>query len=389
MFNKNKNEKSKKRFKKEDDCELVDPAIIEELYPSYPMGRASIPMTEKELKERKKEAKKELRAERTLNSLLAFAVTAGFTIGVWCVGSLINWGVVAAAEKKLRKEMIGYKAEVVETIEDKVSELSDFDLASVELLKGEDKYFCKVFGKTGLKDIMGLKENNYVNILFDIPEVDANNILNAIENAENTKRMGAYNSPEHVMQLDNVSYICWAEKNRLKKTGETFKKLYGAIDSAVKNAYGYEVEKVAEASSFNNSISSAYRYTKPETLSEVIYKHFNITYNITDFINSGLLTTGISKVVRDEEKNESYFFVDSLQVVNNAKQGATSDKLKIDSCRAMVVVEGANLSQEEVYAKFLSGQHKNFVELVRERLGSKVGVLNGKIQEDVEEIELT
>lgn len=60
----------------------------------------------------------------------------------------------------------------------------------------------------------------------------------------------------------------------------------------------------------------------------------------------------------------------------------------VESCRAMVEVEGTGLTQEEVYAKFIKGEHSSFTEIVREKVGEKVGVVNNELQTDVDEIEL-
>ena len=93
------------------------------------------------------------------------------------------------------------------------------------------------------------------------------------------------------------------------------------------------------------------------------------------------MTTGISQVVVDESQGVSYFLIDTLQV--RGKDG----EAVLESCRAKVDVQGTDLTQEEVYAKFIKGEYSNFTEIVREKVGSKTNVVNNQLQDNVDEIE--
>ncbi len=305
----------------------------------------------------------------------------------YLAGTAINIRAVKGAVANMERATKEAKAELVQTIEHKVDEVSNFDVNSFELFKAESKYICKAFGVTSAEEIVGIKKNNYLNLLFEISKQDAKDILGKVKKVDETKKVASYDSPEHSLKHDNINYSHWGEEKKVKKLSSALVEVYNAIDSAVQNAYGYEIEKVAETSQFNNKIASSYRYSKPENLTDA--KMFGLFSKIdTRFINGGLVTTGITSVLKDQEKNESYFYIDTIQVLNTAAQGEDGS-LKLASCRARVAVEGANLSQEEVYAKFINGEHKSFVEIVREKIGPKTGIYKGQVCQDVEEIELS
>lgn len=98
-----------------------------------------------------------------------------------------------------------------------------------------------------------------------------------------------------------------------------------------------------------NAISSEYRYTKPELMSDV-----NGLYSNTEFVNFGLVLTGISDVYADEEKDCSFFYVDTLQRINNSNY---------KQCKAIVKVKGADLTPQEVYQAFIEGDILSFQEI--------------------------
>ncbi len=299
----------------------------------------------------------------------------------------INALVVNNTEEKLQAELAESKNAIVQSMVAGVEDISNFDLASVELSREDNDYIMKAFGSTSVEEIIGVKQNQFVSLLFNIQEKDAQKILDAVKTLDETERRPNYDTPEHTAIMDDANGWKFTENSRIKKTGSACKQVYNAINDAVKNAYSSQVEPISEASQMNNSIASSYRFVRPEVVSDTNVGGL-FTHGSTTFINSGIMTTNISGVVKDEEKNESYFFIDTVQGYNKGQPGSETQKIVLDSCRAMVVVEGTDLSAEEIYAKFISGEHKRFVEVVRERAGEKTGVVNGKLTNDVEEIEL-
>lgn len=275
--------------------------------------------------------------------------------------------------EKIEADLNAQRAQLVQTIE-RSCDLTNFELSSVELSGLGDDYLLKVFGSTSVDDV--IDNSQYKNVYYMLGQTEAKNILNALESLKDAKGLNDFNSPEHSMVIvgaDGEREHTESSKG-LAKTASACSEVYSALENAVNNAYSHYIEDVAQAHQMNGSISAAY--------STVNTGEGGLEQKNSPFVSQqGIMTTSISGVVRDEEKNESYFFIDTLQ-------GRTEgDKKILDSCRAMVTVEGANLSQAEVYAKFISGDYKKFSEVIREKCGEKVGVANGELQNNVEEIE--
>ncbi len=290
--------------------------------------------------------------------------------------SLIVEGNLNRATEELNNNRI----ELGQTIANKAG-LSNFDIASVELAQGGNDYILKAFGSTSAEQIAGLKKNDYLNIFFNISESQARGILDAVNKADQAERIESYNTPEHIIGFGETKSWSFHENGKVNSTKEVLTEVYKQLNNAVNNAYSCEIETVSEASAMNNSISREYRYTRPEVIEDTngngLFTHGNTT-----FVNSGVVTTGISQVVKDETRGVSYFFIDTLQ-------GRTvDDDVAIESCRAMVIVDGTDLTQEEVYAKFIRGEYLSFTEILREKVGSKTGIVGNQLHDNVDEIEL-
>ncbi len=312
----------------------------------------------------------------TLCSVLG---AAGVTL-LGLVGHVINWAVIDSNLNNANNDISNKRLELGQTVANKAN-LSNFDIASMELAQGENDYILKAFGSTSVEQVAGLKENNYLNVFFNISEIQARNILNAVNSAEQTERAGSYNSPEHDIGIGDLNIWNYSESGRINTTKEAMVEVYNQLNNAVNNAYACEIENIAEASTMNNSISREYRYTRPEVVGDAdMYGLFS--HGSTTFINSGAVTTSISQVVKDETRGVSYFLVDTLQ------GRAVDGNIILESCRARIEVEGTDLTQEEVYAKFIRGEHSSFTEIVREKVGSKTGVVNNQLKDNVDEIEL-
>ena len=300
-------------------------------------------------------------------------------VGGVCVGFLglishfVNFGVVASNLNKAQQ-----RNNLSSTIAEK-SGISNFNIASFELAKNNSDYIMKAFGNTSVEKIVGLKENNYMNIYFNISNTQAEKILDAIEKANQTKVVKQSNSIDNINAIRDVNDWNYSESNSIKKATEACSEVYNLLNEAVKNAYSCSSENISEASAMNNSISREYRYSRPEILSDVNVSGLFVSGGTT-FINSGVVMTGISQVVKDVDNNFSYFLIDTLQ--GREKNG----RIVLESCRARVEVEGTNLTQEEVYAKFINGEHSSFTEIVREKSDNKAGVVNNQIQEDVDDV---
>ena len=302
-------------------------------------------------------------------------------LGVVLVGLLshfVNVPIVCSNFAKAQELLEEQRIDLGSTIAEKAG-ISNFNVASLELAKNNNDYIMKAFGSTSVEKIIGLKENNYLNIYFNISNTQAQKILDAIEKANQTKLLEQRNSIDNINAIRDVNEWNYSESNSIKKATEACSEVYNLLNEAVQNAYSCSSENISESSAMNNSISREYRYARPEVLSDVNISGLFVSGGTT-FINSGVVTTGISQVVKDIDNNVSYFLIDTLQ-------GRDEDgKIVLESCRARVEVKGTNLTQEEVYAKFINGEHSSFTEIVREKSDNKAGVVNNQIQEDVDDV---
>lgn len=146
-------------------------------------------------------------------------------------------------------------------------------------------------------------------------------------------------------------------RKSLKEFRSASIELYEALNGAVERSYGYRVENVFEASAMNNRISNSYRVVKPEILTDVDGR-----FVYSEFVKSGIITSGVSMVYEDDERNVSFFYIDTIQAMSDE-----NGNLVWVPCKARVEVEGVNLLTEDVYASFIKGEHLSFTELSEDR----------------------
>ena len=181
---------------------------------------------------------------------------------------------------------------------------------------------------------------------------DANLIL------EKTRKVNNCEINASFMTKNNVSdKIVLASDRPFNEYKDAIRELYNALNYAVARSYGVSVQKVFEASAMNNRVSSSYRLVKPEIIPDV-----DGLYIDTDFINAGIITSGISTVYSDEEQDISFFYIDTIQAVVSE-----TGRVEWKPCKARVTVDGANLPVNDVYAKFIKGEHTSFTELGEDR----------------------
>ena len=260
--------------------------------------------------------------------------------------------------------------------------MDNFNVATLNISRDNSKYLIKLFGSSNVEELKGMRENQYFNIIFNISEENAIKIINLAKNFYSLSGNEDINSDRLYLNSQNFSGVLLHKKDRerLSNINDTIIELYQSFNNAVSNAYSKNVEKVSEASSMNNSISEAYRYTRPEVISDVNISGLFVSGSTT-FINCGIMTTNISQVVKDNERDVSYFLIDTLQGREN------NGKMIIEKCQSRVEVKGTDLTQEEVYANFIAGEYSNFIEVFRDTF-SKTYIMNNELVDDVENIEL-
>lgn len=312
----------------------------------------------------------------TLTSLVALGLL-GIPVGAFA--HFVNGGIINKNLQNAENDIVEARDHLGTTIAS-ATDLSNFDIASVEVGTDLNKYILKAFGSISAEQITGIKENQYVNIMFNITQNEAENILKLANKLDETDLIVDRDTTEHNVEIEVENSMRFSESSRIAKAKDACMKLYSALETAVVNSYSHMIEEISESSSMNNSISNAYRYSRPEFIGDTNVSGL-FANGSTTFINSGVMTTSISQVVRDSDRGVSYFLIDTLQGREN------NGDIILESCRARVEVEGTDISQEEVYAKFIKGEHTKFVEIVREKVGEKTGIIDNELHTDVEEIE--
>lgn len=320
------------------------------------------------------ETKEKINNALAITGITAFAVGfAGFLVHV-PISVLVNEGQMDKADGELNAQT----QQLNNTIAGKVN-LHGFELASVELSHPEDRYTLKVFGSASVDDFTGMRQKQYINTYFQISLPDAYRIMDAVRKLETAPKGYKNTTGEQVIGVnrEDVNDFLPVEGHRALKTKDIASEVYDAISTAVTNAYSYKMEEIALAHQFNKTLSDELGYTKSEVLSDVSGRWVS-----TSFVYAGVVTTGVSQVIKSEEKGVSYFYVDTLQ--GRAQDG----KIIMESCRARVEIKGINLSQEEVYAKFILGEYDTFYETERELIGfEKVSTVDNKLVTADEELE--
>lgn len=280
------------------------------------------------------------------------------TIALLGTGLIINTVRVDTLEQEQIAKLKAKESSFNENIKLKTG-LVNFEGENVTIKydKNEDKYEMNVFGSLE-KEERGVILKDCANVNFEISKEDTLAILKAIETKNHKERF--YRTSKYSSEFGTISdtYTTKGYTLSINKSKEMFNpvyEIYNALENAVINAYNHNVEVMCESSSMLNAVSNAYRYVRPEVLTEV-KGSIPFGYIESEFVNCGLMVNGVSSVQHDEENNISYFYVDTLQ---------TTDGKNYEQKKAVVSVEGANLTSEEVYYKFITGQTYQFEEVVK------------------------
>lgn len=301
----------------------------------------------------KKEFKKVYKKTNENKEEVLDFISERFTFGIMnlVVGSIIFIPLSCAINKYDKIDKHNERTiELTEKLEGEISSqvgLDNFDLASVNVVMQNDNYLLTAFGSVKVNYNGGIQPD-LKNVIFKIDEEQAKSILEQLAKLDNTKYSSKYG--EFILNVDiDQSNI---KKKEIAAHTELVETLYGLLSNAIVNNYGYTVNHISDSGSLKREVSNAYRITRPETVTSVSGFLVDSTFH-----NAGIVTTGISSVYEDDERNVSFFYVDTIQAFPKG------DDVYWKSCKARVEVEGVGLTPEEVYAKFIAGEHSNFVEL--------------------------
>ena len=296
---------------------------------------------------------------------MGIVVLAGIVSGVACV---VTGGVNEA-------KAIDYIAQSHEVVDEKADQFAntvakkagaDITPISANLLKPNDNYVLRVFGVERVSQYEGDVENNYVNVHFDLKEEDANKIIKAFDELNQSENVSKANLGIDTLQLDyngvKTFDVTKKTKNKLEAqiNDNAVTRVYDALTNAVKNAYNQTKESITNADAVDIQLYQENNYSIPTKTTD-IYVRTRFTKISSRKNETIIVPINISEVKKDADRNVSYFYIDSL-IYNNKN---------LEYQKARVEVEGVDLTQAQVYAKFIkSGQDVKFVQLAQQNFSN-------------------
>ena len=296
---------------------------------------------------------------------MGIVVLAGIVSGVACV---VTGGVNEA-------KAIDYIAQSHEVVDEKADQFAntvakkagaDITPISANLLKPNDNYVLRVFGVERVSQYEGDVENNYVNVHFDLKEEDANKIIKAFDELNQSENVSKANLGIDTLQLDyngvKTFDVTKKTKNKLEAqiNDNAVTRVYDALTNAVKNAYNQTKESITNADAVDIQLYQENNYSIPTKTTD-IYVRTRFTKISSRKNETIIVPINISEVNKDADRNVSYFYIDSL-IYNNKN---------LEYQKARVEVEGVDLTQAQVYAKFIkSGQDVKFVQLAQQNISN-------------------
>ena len=296
---------------------------------------------------------------------MGIVVLAGIVSGVACV---VTGGVNEA-------KAIDYIAQSHEVVNEKADQFAntvakkagaDITPISANLLKPNDNYVLRVFGVERVSQYEGDVENNYVNVHFDLKEEDANKIIKAFDELNQSENVSKANLGIDTLQLDyngvKTFDVTKKTKNKLEAqiNDNAVTRVYDALTNAVKNAYNQTKESITNADAVDIQLYQENNYSIPTKTTD-LYVRTRFTKISSRKNETIIVPINISEVKKDADRNVSYFYIDSL-IYNNKN---------LEYQKARVEVEGVDLTQAQVYAKFIkSGQDVKFVQLAQQNFSN-------------------
>lgn len=298
-------------------------------------------------------------------NFLSVVLLAGMVSGITCV---VTGGVNEA-------KAIDYIAQSHEVVNEKADQFAntvakkagaDITPISANLLKPNDNYVLRVFGVERVSQYEGDVENNYVNVHFDLKEEDANKIIKAFDELNQSENVSKANLGIDTLQLDyngvKTFDVTKKTKNKLEAqiNDNAVTRVYDALTNAVKNAYNQTKESITNADAVDIQLYQENNYSIPTKTTD-IYVRTRFTKISSRKNETIIVPINISEVKKDADRNVSYFYIDSL-IYNNKN---------LEYQKARVEVEGVDLTQAQVYAKFIkSGQDVKFVQLAQQNFSN-------------------
>lgn len=239
-------------------------------------------------------------------------------------------------------------------IEEK-SGCEEFVSSNFKLIHGNDNNILSVFGTKNDTNNKGQSIKEFVEISFEIDEENANCIKEKIVDKDNCNsytydiisKLGTSSAINTEKEYNTFS------REALKKSYELSKEVYDSLNNAIKKAFSCVYRKISEENSMLHSTYEAYKTANTEAFTIPRLDEFGQATG--RFQKPSILTTDISIVSRDEEKNCSYFYIDIV-----IKTPTRFEGYKYLQNRVKIQVEGTNMNDQEVYNSFINGNYKKF-----------------------------
>ena len=303
--------------------------------------------------------------ESGIGIIAGIVTIAGIFSGFTCV---VTGGVNAVKANDYiaqSHEVVDEKADqFANTVANKAG--ADITPISANLLKPNDNYVLRVFGVERVSQYEGDVENNYVNVHFDLKKEDANKIIKAFDELNQSENVSKANLGIDTLQLDYNGVkkfdVTKKTKNKLEAqiNDNAVTRVYDALTNAVKNAYNQTKESITNADAVDIQLYQENNYSIPTKTTD-LYVRTRFTKISSRKNETIIVPINISEVNKDADRNVSYFYIDSL-IYNNKN---------LEYQKARVEVEGVDLTQAQVYAKFIkSGQDVKFIQLAQQNISN-------------------
>lgn len=236
-------------------------------------------------------------------------------------------------------------------------DLNNFDVDSGKVYLDNGNYVVEFLGTSDVEVEKNINEKEILKLTANISNESASNILKlAEEYTQKYNKFSDYLVGDGINSVDGPfsikegltggQYVSFS-KSKFKDVSNAYESLIDAFAEATENSYNKQVNYVAEFSQMYGQISNNYRITSPDLVPDVSGLIVS-----TDYKKLGMRIADISNVEKSKNNDNLQFFTITTIHVNADQQVTTQT--------AMVTVEGKDLTQEEVYAKYLAGEYKEF-----------------------------
>lgn len=228
------------------------------------------------------------------------------------------------------------------------TKLINFKSSSATLSFDEinDQYTINIFGSHETDSVKEIR--TFTNAEFSISKENYDAIREAVKERNKFQKANTIISSSNSVFTDVSTYgPLEITPAKLNQSFEISSNIYNVLQTAVENAYQYNITNICNTKGMVNTLKAIYKNTNKNVNKD---NKFSTEYQ-SEFQNKGIILTSISDIVRDKENDLSVFHIITMQ-----HQGNNVYREVV----ALVKVQGADLESKDVYGKFLDGDIYSF-----------------------------